>query len=111
MSVCLVWWSSDPLVEIFFYEGVVVEMGIGAVDAINLFHLSWGKLFSGTQTPASGEQSLATQYLMNAGDAAVETVRRIEEGGVGIGDLGGQRQGMSRPCIVFDLLKQIYRAA
>src|SRR5260221_2295112 len=48
---------------------------------------------------------------MNTGDAAAEAVRRVEERGVGVGDLGCQRQGMPRPCVPFDLLQQLYRAA
>src|SRR5207253_5049800 len=47
-------WSSQPLVSIFLHEGVVVQMGISAVDAIDLLNLSRGKFFSGIQTPAPG---------------------------------------------------------
>src|SRR5437016_3372926 len=48
---------------------------------------------------------------MNAGDATMETVCRIEESGVGVSDFGCQRQRMPRSRIPFDLLQQLYRAA
>src|SRR5258705_13343004 len=95
-------------------EGVVVELGIGAINAIDFGSLAGAQGFARIEAPDSFKQSLAAQDLMQAGDAAGETVSGVEEGGVGVGDgdgpgeevaadihgllaLGEQLDGASRP--------------
>ena len=40
------------------------------------------------KTPAAGEQALAAKHLVDAGDAAVKLMARVEDGSVGVGNLG-----------------------
>jgi hypothetical protein len=44
----------QPLVEVVAHEGVVVEMRIGAVDAVDFLHLPRREIFARIETPTSG---------------------------------------------------------
>ena len=44
------------------------------------------------EAPAAGEQALAAQHFVDAGNAAGEIVRGIEQRGVGVGELGAERE-------------------
>lgn len=67
-------------------EGVVVELGIIAVNTIDLFLLTSAETFRWIQTPNAFEQTLAMEDFVQAGDAAVEIICRVEEGGIAIRD-------------------------
>ena len=67
-------------------EGVVVEVGVGGVDAGNFFGLAGAEGFVGIETPDAFEESLAAEDLVEAGDAAGKMIGCVEEGSVGVGD-------------------------
>ena len=71
-------------------------MRIAGEHAIDLLRLSGAQLLVRIEAPASGEQPLAPQDFVNAGDAPGELVRRIEQRGVGVGQLGAERQQARR---------------
>src|SRR6266576_2827831 len=71
-------------------------MGIGGVDAIDLFSLSGTEGFVGIQAPDTFQEALPPQDLMQAGDAAGEVVRHVEKGRVGIGNFGAPLEQIFR---------------
>jgi hypothetical protein len=73
-------------------EVVVMEMRIGAIDAVNLSELVGAQRFVFIEAPDTFEQALAAQDFMQTGDAASVAVRGIEEGGVAIGDFDAKSQ-------------------
>src|SRR5262245_42656839 len=83
---------AHPPVEIFAHEVIVVQLRIAVIDAINLFHLPGRKVFARVETPATRQQSLSPQNLVQTGDATGEIVLRVEQHGVRIGDFGRPRQ-------------------
>jgi len=76
----------------FPHKIVVLQMRIGGADAIDFVGLAGRKIFVGIEAPAAFEQTLAAQNFVDAGDAAMKMMRWIEERGVGIGDLLGERE-------------------
>src|SRR5687767_14939341 len=63
-------------------------MWIGAADAIDLFSLTWAELLVRIEAPRAVEQALVTEHFVNAGNAAGEIIRGVEDGGVGVGEFG-----------------------
>jgi hypothetical protein len=85
---------AQPGVEVFGDEAGVGEVGIGVGDAVEFGGLSGAELFGGVETPDAGEEALAVEDFMDAGDAADEAIGRVENGGVGVGEFGsGGEQG------------------
>ncbi len=78
------------------HKGVVVQVRVGGIDAVDLIHLPRREIVIGIQAPATGHQALAPQHLVDTGDAAGEAVGRVEKRGVAVGDLGtdGQQIGV-----------------
>src|SRR3546814_4737690 len=58
--------------------------------------LTRAEAFSRVEAPDAGQQALTVQDLVAAGDAAVEVVGDIEEGGVAVGDPGVQPEQLGR---------------
>ena len=71
----------------FADEGVVVEMGIGGVDAIDFFELAGAEGFVRIEAPDTFEKALAAENFVQPGDASGKTVGGVKESGVGVGDL------------------------
>ena len=88
--------SPQPLVPMLGHKGIIVEMGIGGIDAVDLFALAGAEGFVFVEAPEAFEQSLAAQDFVKPGDAAGETIRGIEEGGVAVGDFDGASQHLLR---------------
>lgn len=84
--------SPQPLVAMLRDEIVVVQMRIGGMHAVDLLKLARTERFFGVEAPQAFEQALTAQDFMQTSDAAVETVRRVEEGGVAIGHLDAEAQ-------------------
>src|SRR5215210_5072652 len=59
-------------------------MRVGGVYAVNLFLLSGAQSLVRIQTPDALEQSLPPENLVKPGDAALEAVGGVEEGGVAV---------------------------
>ena len=78
--------TPQPLVEVFANEVVVVQMRIGAIDAVDLFRLARAERFVGIEAPDAFEESLAAENFVEAGDAARKMIGGVEKGGVGVGD-------------------------
>ena len=74
-------------------------MRVGSADTVDFFGLTRRKLFFGVEAPASGEKALAAKDLVDARDASVELVCGIEEGSIGIGNLGGEGERIGRDSI------------
>jgi hypothetical protein len=74
------------------HEGIVIQVRIGTIDAVNLIGLTMREILVRIETPPAREQSLPPQDFVDAGDAAAELVRGIEQRRVGIGDLRAQGQ-------------------
>ena len=91
-------------------EVVVVEMRVGAIDAVNLRELAGAERFVFIEAPEAFQQALTAQHFMQTGDAAAEAVRGIEERGVAIGDLDAEAQQLRRGIGIAAALKQLDRA-
>ena len=68
------------------HKGIIVEMRIGGMDAVDLCALAGAEGFVFVEAPEAFEQALAVQDFVQSGDAAGETIRGIKEGGVAVGD-------------------------
>jgi len=71
-------------------EIVILQMWVGAANAIELITLSGAELLVWIETPDSFEQALSAQDFMNASDAAGESIRDIENRGVCVSDFDGE---------------------
>jgi len=77
---------AEPVVAIGGDEGVVVELGVGGVDAVDFGELAGAEGFVGVEAPGSCEEALAAEDFVDARDAAGVVVGGVEEGGVAVGD-------------------------
>lgn len=66
-------------------EIIIAEMRVGGADAINLRKLAGAERFLLVEAPDALQQTLAAEDFVQAGDAAGETVRGVEEGGIAVG--------------------------
>src|SRR6478672_5284350 len=71
-------------------------MRVRPADAIDLGRLSGAQGFVRVQTSYACQQSLTTQDLLNARNAAGEAVRSVEERRVGVRDLDASPQQATR---------------
>ena len=71
-------------------------MRICALDAVKFSGMPWGESLLWIEAEIISHQSLSSQNFMNACDAAGEAVGRVKESGIGIGNLIGQNQEISR---------------
>ena len=76
-------------------ELVVVQVRVRGEDAVDLCLLSGRQVFGRVEAPAPRHQPLPAEDLVDAGDAASELVRDVEQRRVGVGELvrGDQRLG------------------
>ena len=89
-------------------EGIVVQVRVGGIDAVNLLALARAEAFPRVEAPDAFKQSLPPQHLVQAGDAAGEAVGRVEEGRVAVGDFnrapqqfGGDRAAALNGAMTF----------
>src|SRR5262245_52831245 len=78
---------AQPAVQVLPDEGVVVQVRVGTVDAVDLLRLAGAEPLVGVQAPGALQQPLPAQDLVDPGDAAGEAVRGVEDGRVGVGQL------------------------
>src|SRR5215470_20395509 len=78
---------AKPFIQVLLHKCVVLQMRIRLTDSINFFHLTGRQLLVRVKAPAPCEQSLSTKYFVNTRDAPMKAMRRIEDCGVGVGDL------------------------
>src|SRR5207249_11378606 len=83
---------SQPLIQMLTNERIVRQMRIPGPHAIDVLHLSHAQILVRIEAPAAGEQPLTAQDLVNAGNAAGKLVLRIEQCGVGVGQLRAERE-------------------
>ncbi len=76
----------------FRHELIVVEMTISLINSIYLARLAGTEPFGFIETPDSLQQTLAPQHFVNAGDATVKTIGRVEERGIAVRDFNPQLQ-------------------
>src|SRR5215813_14534473 len=79
---------TQPPIEIFAHELIVVQMWIAGADAINLFHLPRREVLARVETPAARHQPLPPQNFVQSGDAPGELIPGVEERGVRVSDFG-----------------------
>ena len=79
--------STEPRISMLAYKGIVIEMRIGLVDAVDLFPLSGRQIFVGVETPCALEQALSPQNFMNSRNTPSELMGGVEKRGIGISDL------------------------
>ena len=77
-------------------------MGVHLPDPVNLLALSGRESLLGVQAPDALHEALPPQDLMDAGDAALEVMGRIEESAVGVGDLSRQGQPPGVQLVALD---------
>src|SRR5262249_6412841 len=82
---------AKPVIQVLLYEYIVLEVRVCLRDAVDFFHLPGRQLFVRIEAPAAFQQSLPTKNFVNARDAAMKVVHGIEDGGVGVGHLRGER--------------------
>lgn len=92
-------------------EVVVVEMWIGCMHAVDLLDLAGAEGLILMETPDAFEQALAAQDFMQTGDAALESVRRVEERRITVCDLDAEAQQLWRGIGSAALLQQFDRTA
>src|ERR1700687_4862582 len=78
--------SPQPARQILPHEIVVGEVGVLAIDPVDLLHLARAQAFLRIEAPDARQQALAAQHFVAAGDAAAEFIGDVEERGVAIGD-------------------------
>src|ERR1017187_3363495 len=78
-------------------------MWVGFAHAIDLRTLPLGKFLVRIETPASFEQALTPQYLMDAWNAPSKMMGRIKDGGIRICDLLRQGQQFAGNLIIMVL--------
>ena len=64
------------------------------MDTVDLLGLARAECFLWRETPDAFEQALATEHLVNAGDAPGEAIGGIENSGVGVSRGDGQAKRM-----------------
>ncbi len=96
--------SPHPLIPMRFHKRIIIQMRISTIHAVNLFHLPAAERLMLIETPQTLQQALATEDLMQAGDAAVEGVGGVEEGGVAVGDFDAEAKEFARGFGVAALL-------
>lgn len=102
--------SPQPLIAVLRDEIVVVQMRTGRVNAVDLLKLARTERFVLVEAPDAFEQALAAQDFVQTGDAAAETVRRVEERRVAVGDLDAEAQQFRCGVSVAAFLQQFDRA-
>lgn len=75
----------QPLREVLSHEIAVEPIGISPHHAIDFFGLAGAEGLARVETPDAGQQSLASQDFVNAGNAAGKIVGGIEQRGVDVG--------------------------
>src|SRR5450631_65091 len=83
---------AKPFIKVLPYICVILQMRIGPAYAIEFFALTRREFLLRIETPAPFEQALAPQYLMNARNTSLKIVHGIEDGGIRICDLLGERE-------------------
>ena len=73
-------------------ELVVHQVRVAGEHSIDLRHLAGTQFLVRIEAPPAGEQALAPQHFVDAGNASGEIVRGIEQRGVQIGELGAERE-------------------
>ena len=63
-------------------EIVVVEVRVGGVDAGDFLGLAGGHGLVGVQAPNARQEPLLVEDVVQARDAALERIGRVEEGGI-----------------------------
>src|SRR3984957_1516693 len=81
---------AKPFIQMLLYEGIILQMRIRLAHAVDFFYLSRREFLMRIKTPASFEQTLAPQNLVNAGNASVKLVYGIEDRRVRVGNLLGK---------------------
>ncbi len=76
-----------PLVQIRTNERIVRKMGVRTTDTIDFRRLAGAEGLVSVQAPRTPHEPLPTQHLLNSRNTTGEAIRRVEEGGVGIGHL------------------------
>src|ERR1700676_1547534 len=77
-------------------EFVILQVMIKLADAIDLLCLTGGQIFVRIQTPAPFEKTLPSQNFVDARNASMKIVNRIEQRRICVGDLLRQRQQIRR---------------
>ena len=78
---------SEPAIQMFANEIVVVQVRIRGIHPFDLFELSSAQGFLRVQAPDSFQQALPPQHLMNARDTSGKLVISIKESRVAIRNL------------------------
>lgn len=78
-------------------------MWVRCVNAVNFVQLPYRKLLDGVQTPPVGQQSLPPEHFVDARNAAMKRVDRIEKSRIAIGyfTISGQSFGHANVPIVY----------
>jgi hypothetical protein len=73
---------------------------IGSIYPVNLLFLTWAESLIGIQAPDTLEQSLPSQYFKKSGITPGETIRRVKERRICIGDFNASVEKRIRysPC-------------
>src|SRR5260370_42642446 len=83
---------AKPFIQVLLYERVILQVRIRFANPVDFFHLARGEILVQIKTPASFEQPLASQNLMNAGNTSTKLVDGIKDRSVRVGDLLGQSE-------------------
>src|ERR1700730_1578853 len=80
-------------------EFVILQVMIKLADAIDLLCLTGGQIFVRIETPAPFEKTLPSQNFVDARNASMKIVNRIEQRRICVGDLLRKRQQIGRNIV------------
>ena len=90
----------QPLIKPLANKGIIVQMGICGIDAIDFRELSTAERLMRIQAPDPLQNSLAPQHFVQARNASGKIVGGVKKGGVAIGDLQTCPQEISRNMVL-----------
>jgi hypothetical protein len=77
-------------------EGVVIEEGVGCINAINFFGLAEAESFPGIKAPGSLKEALTAQHFVDSRNATSVIIRGVEECGVRVRNGTGLAEQIGR---------------
>src|SRR5204863_8882108 len=75
-----------PPLQVGRYERVVIQLGVGGIEAVDGGGLAGAQDFLGVEAMGGAHEALPAQDLVAAGDAAGKVVVDIEEDSIAVGD-------------------------
>jgi hypothetical protein len=73
-------------------EFIIRQMRIRCGDPVNFFSLAAAQLFMRVKATGAGQETLTTQDFVDPCNASGKSIRRVEKGGIRVGDFIGRAE-------------------